>query len=181
MNTHEPSWALKSPYDPSWALMGVMTWQHVYKRVLMGTVEVILKSALACLWTLMIQFDMAPCAWVPMTDNDCSLSSWPENSATRFFGSRPRPRLYFQESQWRDKTETFFLLSLNIETRPRLFFLSLNVEMRLRLFSSESQFWDETETVSESQYRDKTETLYKTWLLSFYVKRSLHPTPFSLI
>ena len=81
-------------------------------------------------------------------------------SETRFLGSRPRPRLCFFESQWRDKTETFFLLSLNIETRPRLFFsesqcrdetetfflLSLNVETRPRLYFSESQYRDETET-----------------------------------
>ena len=46
-----------------------------------------------------------------------------------------RPRLFFSESQCRDETETFFLLSLNVETRPRLFF-------------------------SESQYRDETETLF---------------------
>ena len=119
-----------------------------------------------------------------------------ENSETRFLGSRPRPRLHFQKSQWRDETETFLFLvsisrrdqdffflvsmsrrdrdffllslnvetrprlfrSLNIETRPRLFFVSLNVKTRPRLFSSESQCWDETETVSESQYRDETET-----------------------
>ena len=82
-------------------------------------------------------------------------------SETRFLGSRPRPRLCFFESQWRDETETFFLLSLNIETRPRLFFsesqcrdetetfflLSLNVETRPRLFFSESQYRDETETL----------------------------------
>ena len=87
-----------------------------------------------------------------------------ENSETRFLGLRPRPRLYIWESQWRDETETFFfwvsisrrdrdffLLSLNVETRPRLFW-SLNIETRPRL-------------------------LYKTWLLSFYVKSSL----FSLI
>ena len=85
----------------------------------------------------------------------------PGCSETRFLGSRPRPRLCFFESQWRDETETFFLLSLNIETRPRLFFsesqcrdetetfflLSLNVETRPRLFFSESQYRDETETL----------------------------------
>ena len=33
-----------------------------------------------------------------------------------------------------ENSETFFLLILNLETRPRLFFLSLNVETRPRLF-----------------------------------------------
>ena len=91
-------------------------------------------------------------------------------SETRFLGSRPRPRLCFFESQWRDETETFFLLSLNIETRPRLFFsesqcrdetetfflLSLNVETRPRLFFQSLNIETRPRLFfSESQYRDE--------------------------
>ena len=60
----------------------------------------------------------------------------------------------------------FFLLSLNIGTRPRhyfvlasmsrqdrdLFHLSLNVQTRPRLSAPKSQCLDETKTILESQY-----------------------------
>ena len=67
-----------------------------------------------------------------------------ENSETRFFGSRPRH--HFQKSQWQDKIETSFLLSLNIETRPQLFFFVSMLRWDRDFFSSEFQCWDETET-----------------------------------
>ena len=77
-------------------------------------------------------------------------SQWRDETETFFLLSlniETRPRLFFSESQCRDETETFFLLSLNVETRPRLFFQSLNIETRPRLFFSESQYRDETETL----------------------------------
>ena len=68
-----------------------------------------------------------------------------------------RDRDFFSsESQYRDETETFFF-RVSMSRRDRDFFLlSLNVETRPRLFFSESQYRDETETFfSESQYRDE--------------------------
>ena len=59
----------------------------------------------------------------------------------------------------------FFLLSLNVETRPRL-------------FSSESQCRDETETVSESQYQDETETLKRDLIIEFLCKKFPLTNPF---
>ena len=59
-----------------------------------------------------------------------------------------RDRDFFSsESQYRDKTETFFF-RVSMSRRDRDFFLlSLNVETRPRLFFSESQYRDETETL----------------------------------
>ena len=90
-----------------------------------------------------------------------------ENSETRFLGSRPR--LYFWESKWREKNKTCFLLSVNIEARPRLVFLSFNVETRPRLFFPESPCWDETETHVGKGFKSRT-LLQKPWDCSY----SLH-------
>ena len=108
------------------------------------------------------------------------------------------PEFWVQDRDWDfisgsliDETGSrlFFLLSLNIEMRPRHFFLvlmlrqdwdffllSFIVKMRPSFFSPKSQFQDETETISESQNRDENETFYLgLGLLIFYINNYLYP------